>query len=224
MSESPREPPQATSLSDLIERARKLAAQDRRTLLGIAGAPGAGKSVLAETIVMNVGNAARLVGMDGFHLSQARLTKLGSLGRKGAMDTFDAAGFVELMRRLKDPDTTVIHAPKFHREIEESIAGEVSIEPDVRLVVAEGNYLLVPDEPWGGLRLLFDEVWYRESDEQTRIANLIARHREYGKTRDEAIRWALGPDQRNAELVAMTRTRADLIVRLHIPIADCLPA
>lgn len=203
-----------TSLPELVQRARALSMRGSRVLLGITGAPGAGKSTLAEAIVGQVGDTARLVGMDGFHLSQSRLTELGTIARKGAVDTFDAAGFVTLVRRLRHPDEEIIYAPEFRRELEEPIGGALAIEPDVRLVVVEGNYLLVPDRPWGKLRELFDEVWYCEPDEQIRIASLIARHRAYGKTNDEARRWALGSDQRNTEMIAKTRPRADIIVKL----------
>ena len=150
--------------------------------------------------------------MDGFHLSQSHLAKLGRLDRKGAIDTFDGAGFLALIRRLRYSDEATVYAPEFRRELEESVAGARPIEPDVKLVVVEGNYLLVPDGPWGKLRHLFDEVWYCEPDEHLRVMNLIARHRWYGKSQDEARRWALGSDQRNAELIAATRSLADVIV------------
>jgi pantothenate kinase len=204
-----------TRLSELHQRARALAAEGERKLLGIAGAPGAGKSTLAHAIVDYVGETARLVGMDGFHLSQSVLAGLGRLDRKGAIDTFDGAGFLALLRRLRDRSQDTVYAPEFRRDLQESIACARPIEPHVRLVVVEGNYLLVRDNPWGGLRALFDEVWYCEPDEESRVANLVARHRAYGKSEEAARRWALGPDQRNAELIAATRSRADLIVALE---------
>lgn len=203
------------SAAEVHARARELAGGDGRKLLGITGAPGAGKSTLARALVDDVGVQSRLVGMDGFHLSQARLAELGRLGRKGAIDTFDGQGFVELVRRLRHGAQETIYAPEFDRNLEESIAGAVRIEPGVPLVVVEGNYLLVPESPWSELAPLFDEVWYCETTDQKRLANLIARHRAYGKTEHEARRWALGPDQRNAELVAKTRSRADLMVRME---------
>lgn len=208
---------------ELAERARSLAAQDRRTLLGVTGAPGAGKSTLAQAIVEHVGDAARLVGMDGFHLAQARLAELGRLSRKGAIDTFDAAGFVSLLRRLRNPGSEIIYAPEFRRELEESVAGAVAIESSIRLVVVEGNYLLVEDEPWCALRPLFDEIWYCERDEETRVSSLIARHRAYGKSEEEARTWALGTDQRNADLIVATRARADRVVTLDGELTLSLP-
>lgn len=201
-------------IGEVLERARALAARDQRTLLGITGAPGAGKSTLAHAIADYVGATARVVGMDGFHLAQARLADLGRLSRKGAIDTFDAAGFVALVHRLRDLTAETIYAPEFRRDLEESIADAVAIEPSVRLVVVEGNYLLIPESPWCRLRPLFDEIWYCDRDEDARVIDLIARHRAYGKSENEARRWALGPDQRNAELIHATKARADRIVRL----------
>jgi pantothenate kinase len=214
-------PPCVASLSDLLERARALAASDARVLLGVTGAPGAGKSTLAQAIVDDVGATASLVGMDGFHLAQARLAALGRLERKGAMDTFDGDGFVALVRRLRECPEQVVHAPEFRREIEESIAGAVAIEPRARLVVVEGNYLLASEDPWVELRALFDAVWYCERDEHERLAGLIARHRAYGKSEEEARRWAMGSDERNAAMIRTTRGRADLVARLdgQLPLA-----
>jgi len=213
-------PARITSFDELCARASTLARQEGRRLLGIAGPPGAGKSTLAEAIVAYTGETARLVGMDGFHLAQARLAELGRLDRKGAIDTFDADGFLVLLQRLRTAGSGTIYAPEFRRELEESIAGARAIEPEVRLVVVEGNYLLVSNPPWGQLRELLDEVWYCERDEAARISDLIARHQLYGKSEDEARRWVLGPDQDNAVLIATTRSRADCIVRLDAALPD----
>jgi pantothenate kinase len=207
--------PTETRRAPLIRRVRALADGGARTLLGVTGPPGAGKSTLAREIVEWTDGAARVVAMDGFHLSTSRLARLGRLDRMGAIDTFDAAGFVALLRRLREPSAGTVYAPEFRRTIEEPIAGAVAIERDVRLVVVEGNYLLAEQKPWDEVRTLLDEAWYCEPDEESRLANLIARHRSYGKTPEEARRWALGSDQRNAALIAATRSRADLIVTLE---------
>jgi pantothenate kinase len=218
--EAPCELPCATRLAELAERARALAAREPRTLLGVTGAPGAGKSTLAAALAELIGEVARVVSMDGFHLARSRLVELGRLTRMGAIDTFDADGFLALLRRLHAPGGEVVYAPELRREIEEPTAGAVAVEPGVRLVIVDGNYLLVPRPPWQELRALFDEVWYVEVDERVRLANLVARHRAFGKTEEEARRWALGSDQHNAELVEATRPFADLVVRLEaIPAA-----
>src|SRR5689334_15907880 len=151
-------------LDPLIRRAQALAATGSRRLLGICGAPGAGKSTLAQRLVGALGDRAVLVGMDGFHLAQRELRRLGREQRKGAPDTFDAAGYVDLIRRLRrngaeQGDAETVFAPEFRREIEEPIACAVPVAPEVPLVVTEGNYLLLPEPPWGALRALLDEVW-----------------------------------------------------------------
>jgi pantothenate kinase len=208
----------------LVERARKFARGERRTILGIAGQPGGGKSTLAQTVVAAVGPAAVLVPMDGFHLAQAELVRLGRRDRMGAPDTFDALGYVALLRRLRDRTEEVVYAPEFRREIEEPIAGAIAVSRAVSLVVTEGNYLLVPDEPWAGVRLLLDECWYADLDEATRLRWLIQRHVDFGKTQEAAEEWVRRSDQANAAVVAATRNRADVIVRLPASSPEGQPA
>ena len=198
---------------DLLARARELAAGPRR-ILGLTGAPGAGKSTLAAELVAALGPDAVLVGMDGFHLANVELERLGRRDRKGAVDTFDAAGYAALLRRLREPADAVVYAPYFRREIEEPIACAVPVPSSVPLVVTEGNYLLVDDGPWAAVRGLLDEVWYVEVPEEIRLERLIARHVAFGKDPNAARAWSLGSDQRNADVIAATRDRADRIVQL----------
>jgi len=181
-------------------------------MLGITGPPGAGKSTVAERVIAALGAVAVLVPMDGFHLAGAELARLGRSERKGAPDTFDAEGYVALLRCLREPVGAEVLAPAFSRETDEPVADAIVVSRDVALVVTEGNYLLLEDGPWAAVRGLLDEVWYVEGDEAERLERLIARHTEFGKSPDAARAWALGPDQRNAERVAATRKRADLIV------------
>ena len=154
------------------------------------------------------------VPMDGFHLANAELIRLGRRDRKGAIDTFDAAGYVALMRRLRAADEPVVYAPEFHREIEEPIAGAIPVPREVPLVITEGNYLLASEPPWDALPGLLDQIWYLDPGESLRIQRLIARHVAFGKEPAAAQAWSLGTDQRNAELIASTRSRADLLVRV----------
>ncbi len=201
-------------LDEAVERARKLAVPGTRRLLGIVGPPGGGKSTIANAVVERLAPSACYVPMDGFHLANAQLDRLGRRDRKGAPDTFDAAGYVALLRRLRTPDTTV-YAPAFDRKLEEPVAAAIGVPPEVPLVVTEGNYLLLEDGPWDSVRSLLDEVWYVESDEDTRLDRLVQRHIDFGKPPGAARDWAHGSDQRNAELVASTRHRADLVVHVH---------
>ena len=183
-------------------------------MLGVTGAPGSGKSTVAAAIVDALAPDAVLVPMDGFHLAGAVLDVLGRTPRKGAIDTFDGYGFVSLLRRLRSREEPIVYAPEFHREIEEPIAGAIGIAAECTFVVTEGNYLLVPDQPWGAIRQLLDEIWYLELPEDVRIARLIARHERYGRMPEAARERSLGSDQRNAELIAQYRDMADLVVHL----------
>ncbi len=202
-------------MDELVRRARQLIVPGERRILGITGAPGAGKSTLAEALVAAMVPQAVLVPMDGFHLAQSELVRLGRSDRKGAPDTFDAAGYAALLSRLRDPGADTVYAPLFDRSIEEPIAGAIPISPDVPLVVTEGNYLLLDEGPWKSIVSLLDECWYVQMDERRRLERLTARHAAFGKDPQAARDWAHGSDQRNAQIVAATRARADLVVRLE---------
>ncbi len=193
----------------LVERARALAAAGERRILGIAGPPGGGKSTVARAIVAELGERARLVPMDGFHLAQAELVRLGRRDRMGAPDTFDSSGYAALLERLRG-DEPVVYAPEFRREIEEPIAGSIAVPSHVPLVVTEGNYLLL----WEAIPPLLDETWYVQTDEELRVQRLIQRHIQFGKTAEYARAWVMRSDERNAELVAATAAAADVLVRL----------
>ncbi|MFF2848753.1 nucleoside/nucleotide kinase family protein [Streptomyces sp. NPDC058001] len=197
---------------DILERARSLTPPGRRSILGIAGPPGSGKSTLAARVATALGpSLAVMVPMDGFHLANEELRRLDRRHRKGAPDTFDAQGYVALLRRLRDRTESCVYAPKFHREIEEAVAGAIPVPAEVPLVITEGNYLLLDDGPWGEVAPLLDESWYLAPAEEARLTWLIQRHVAYGKPPAEARTWSLGTDQRNADLVAATRNRADLV-------------
>ena len=195
-----------------LARARELASGDGRVVLGIAGPPGAGKSTLAARIAYDLGDRVRVVGMDGFHFAQRELARLGRERRKGAPDTFDVAGYVALLQRLREPGEAVVHAPEFRRDLEEPVGSAIAIEPDVPLVVTEGNWLLLDDGPWSQVRALLDEAWYLEVPQEARVERLVARHVRYGRSEADARAWVLGTDEDNARLVESARNAADHVV------------
>jgi pantothenate kinase len=198
-------------LDALVRRA--LARPGRRPLIGIAGPPGAGKSTLAQRLVTAVGPAAALVPMDGFHLAQSALDRLGLRTRMGAPETFDGWGYLALLRRLAVETDHPVWAPGFERPLEQPLAGSIPVDPEVRLVVTEGNYLLLDRPPWPQVRAALSEVWYVETDAGVRLERLLARHVEFGKSPAEARAWVAAVDEPNARLVERGRDAADLIVR-----------
>ena len=199
----------------LVARARALMVGGR-ALLGICGAPGSGKSTLAAGLVASIGEAAVVVPLDGFHLHDDELARLGRSGHKGAPDTFDVAGYAALLRRLRTETEDTVYAPEFDRSRELSVAGAIAVRPEHRLVVTEGNYLLHDGPGWRDLLPLLDEVWFVQADESLRLRRLVQRHVDHGKSADEAHRWATASDQANAELVARTRPAADLLVEIDV--------
>jgi pantothenate kinase len=152
------------------------------------------------------------VPMDGFHLADVELVRLGLRDRKGAPDTFDALGYAALLRRLREDRDDMIYAPGFERVIEQPIAGAIAVAREARLIVSEGNYLLVDDPRWRQVRSLLDEVWYADLDQEERLRRLVERHMRFGKDEANAIVWATGTDELNAEVIAATKARADLLV------------
>ncbi|MGW3345611.1 nucleoside/nucleotide kinase family protein [Nonomuraea rubra] len=201
--------------SRLVERVRGLAAGGERVLIGIAGCPGAGKSTLAGRLATELtaaGLPAVWVPMDGFHLADVALERLGRLGRKGAIDTFDGHGYLALLRRLRHETGTVVYAPSFDRDLEQPIAGAIAVPPEARVVVSEGNYLLSGEEPWPGVRAAMTEVWYADLDDRVRLERLTKRHVRFGKTPEQAVRWVAEVDEPNAAAIRATRASADLHV------------
>jgi len=200
-------------VTDLDALVRRALGRPGRALIGIAGPPGAGKSTLAQRLVTAVGPAGAWVPMDGFHLADAALDRLGLRGRKGAPETFDGWGYLALLRRLAAETDHPVWAPGFERTLEQPLAGSIPVGPQVRLVVTEGNYLLLNRPPWPEVRAALSEVWYVEADAGVRLERLLARHVEFGKSPAEAEAWVAAVDEPNARLVERGRGAADLVVR-----------
>ena len=195
-----------------VERAASLVGVGGRAVLGLCGPPGAGKSTFAAQLVAALGPQSVVVPMDGFHLQDEELAALGRLDRKGAPDTFDVGGYATLLRRLREQPEVPAYAPAFDRDRELSLAGAIPVLPRHRLVVTEGNYLLLDQPAWREVRAQLDECWYLAADDEVRRDRLVERHVRHGRSRDEATAWVLRSDEANARLVESTRGRADLVV------------
>lgn len=190
----------------------------RRVLLGLAGAPAAGKSTLARSLVAEVNarlgaGTAAYVPMDGFHLSNAQLDRLGLRGRKGAPETFDVDGYIHLLRRLRSPRGRTVYAPDFDRALDEPVAAGIAVPPQARLVVTEGNYLADGADGWQEVRELLDELWYVEADAAVREERLLARHVTGGRTQAEARAFIEASERPNALRVEAARSACTRVVR-----------
>lgn len=212
------------SVDEVVRAIEAAASADRRTIVAVAGPPGAGKSTLAAQLVSRLD--AALLPMDGFHLPQARLVELGRRDRMGAPDTFDVEAFLAILRRIRasgdrasegsasgnsgDP----LLAPGFDREREEPVPDAIDISPEFSTVIVEGNYLLLDSGGWEAAAPLFDLALFVEVARDLRLRRLIERHERFGKSPAEARAWALGPDEANARVIEATAVRADHLVAL----------
>lgn len=207
-------------LTALIEEAAALlpGVAGGRAVLGLAGAPAAGKSTLARRLVQGVdgrlgAGTAAFVPMDGFHLSGAQLDRLGLRGRKGAPETFDVYGYLHLLGRLRAETGRPVYVPDFDRRLEEPVAAGLVVPPSARLVVTEGNYLADDGEGWCEVRGLLDALWYVDMPRAVREARLLRRHVRGGRTRREALEFIAASDRPNAERVEAGRVNCSRVVR-----------
>lgn len=203
-------------IAEAMDAVRRRLAPGTRVILGIAGAPGSGKSTFAEWIRQQFGpGQAVVVPMDGFHLGNAIIDGTPLRQRKGAIDTFDGGGYLALLRRLVRRDEAVVYAPEFRRTLDEPVAASIAVPAEIPLVITEGNYLLAEQEPWKEIRAQLDEVWFVDTPEELRLRRLVARHVSFGMGQAAAEAWASGPDEANARLIRTTRPAADRIIRWH---------
>lgn len=205
-------------VTDAVALAREAAAGGPRAVLGLTGAPAAGKSTLARHLVAGVERAlgrgaAGYLPMDGFHLSNAQLDRLGRRGRKGAPDTFDAHGYVALVHRLLAETDHPVYVPDYDRRLHEPVAARHVIAPRTRLVVTEGNYLASDEEPWSRLRGLFVQLWYVEAEDELRERRLYQRQLSGGADERAAREWVERSDRPNGELVKRFRDNCTRVVR-----------
>ncbi|MBB5117683.1 phosphoribulokinase [Streptomyces eurocidicus] len=208
------------SITELAADAWRLTADRPRAALGVAGPPGAGKSTLAKALVAEVdarhgpGSAAYLP-LDGFHLSNAQLARLGLTDRKGSAPSFDVWGYVELLRRVlaeAGPTGREVYVPDYDRTLHEPVAARHLVPPSARLVVTEGNYLACDEPGWRDARGLLAEVWYLETADEVRQGRLLERQRNGGRDEAAARAWVQGNDHPNGERVKVSRPNCDRIL------------
>ena len=199
------------AVADLITVRAAAKSGSGRFLTALAGPPGAGKSTLAAAVVAALGSGGKVVPMDGFHFDDAVLMARGARARKGAPDTFDVQGFVHLLRRLQAEDEVAI--PLFDRDLEISRAGADIVTAADRLLVIEGNWLLLNEPPWTEALPLYDLTVWIDVPEPELDRRLLARWAHYGKKPDEARAWIDGNDMPNIRRVTSASRAADVVVR-----------
>jgi pantothenate kinase len=199
-------------LTRLAADAWKLTAHVPRAVVGLAGPPGAGKSTLARALVAHLGEQAAYLPLDGFHLSNRQLERLGLTSRKGSEPSFDVRGYVALLRRVLTDTDADIYVPDYDRTIDEPVAARHLVPPAARLVVTEGNYLACDLPGWRDAYALMAECWYVEAPGDVRHTRLVERQLAGGRTEEAARDWVATNDDPNGELVEKSRERCHRLV------------
>ncbi|MEY9788404.1 pantothenate kinase [Sinorhizobium fredii] len=170
------------NVRSLRDEILKRAAGAGRFIVAIAGPPGAGKSTLSESLaeaIAEAGENVAVLPMDGFHMDNAVLVDKGLLPRKGAPETFDVRAFLSTLDAVRANDGEVL-VPVFDRTRELAIASARAIAPVTRIVLVEGNYLLLDELPWSRLDGAFDYSIFIDPGIdvlEQRIAAALARSR-----------------------------------------------
>ena len=200
-------------ISALLERVLQSPRRHVRRVIAIAGPPASGKSTLAAGLVaalQQAGVTSQLVPMDGFHLDNLVLQERGLLARKGAPETFDAQGFVELLARVRR--TPEVRYPTFDRQADCTRPERGLVSASTRIVLVEGNYLLLRTAPWAALEGLFDLTVSLEVARDELERRLIARWLKYGLPPEAARARALDNDMKNADFVAAHARSANIVL------------
>lgn len=211
-----------TALSRLVPHVLELESQadGGRIAIGIAGGPGTGKSTLAAELVTMLNavkpGSAALVPMDGFHMKHAKIEAMGATDRKGAPHTFEGAAFVGFLHHLKHA-TEAVSGPGYSRKIEDIVDDAFTVGPDVRVLVVEGNYLLLTEGPWAGVKALLDYAVFIHVPRELVRKRLMKRHGEEGLFTEERNRAHIERnDLPNYDLVEASRERADVVFELDV--------
>ena len=190
----------------------------RRRVLGISGAPGAGKTTLVLAVLAAAAADPRLSGrvahvpMDGYHLPNAELDRLGRRDRKGAPDTFDVEAYAATLTTARAVPRAALWAPSFDHAVGEPDAATIEVPRHADLVLTEGNDLLLAGGGWTSVRAQLDEVWFCDLRPDQRRTRLIDRHVLAGRDADDAHAWVDRSDEANARLVENGRDEADVVV------------
>ena len=209
------------ALSRLVPHILELESQaHRRIAIGLAGGPGSGKSTLATELVTMLNathpGSAQLVPMDGFHIRHAKLEAMGQVDYKGAPHTFEGADFVNFLHHLKVAKTEV-SGPGYSRKIEDVVDNAFTVSADVRVLVVEGNYLLLTEGPWAGVKPLLDYAVFIDVPRDVVKARLLKRHGEEGLFSEERNRAHIERnDLPNYDLVRLSQDRADVVIEMDV--------